>query len=421
MEFNTKHKDDLISQPTILPKKYMNPGFGFGFPLGSSVSKGYLQDFHQFDQFLVDDLSSNLKFGTLPPYFDQFENLANRSSTNFNISSSMPLIEDGTMEKFQKRVFMNCSPRIAPEAIDQNMNYPSLNFREVVLPNLPFLPQQMSSIIAENMFRTTIGMKKKSSPIKKKSKVQKKTNVIKGPWSIEEDKLLTDLVRENGSKKWSEIAKMLQGRIGKQCRERWNNHLRPNIKKDNWKEEEEMILIESHAELGNKWAEIGKRLPGRSENSIKNHWNATRRRQISKQRCRNSTHQKSSSLLQSYIKNLTTTSNIANGGNNTSINTSMQIFNALGGPSIQPESFGFNAGDHLMPNYDFSNHLDLSFDPKMFPEIYNLGSTSDEIPGTSLVNEESLDMEMPFDMDSLLQGETKKDMDLVEMINQIMS
>jgi D-arabinose 5-phosphate isomerase GutQ len=64
---------------------------------------------------------------------------------------------------------------------------------------------------------------------------QKHGKVIKtGPWTTEEDQLVITLVEKNGPQKWTFIAKHLEGRIGKQCRERWHNHLNPNIRKENW-------------------------------------------------------------------------------------------------------------------------------------------------------------------------------------------
>lgn len=90
----------------------------------------------------------------------------------------------------------------------------------------------------------------KSSPsrpkkIQKKSKMKKKVkkpkNYIKGAWTEEEDELLRSLVAKYGPKRWSLIAQNLPGRIGKQCRERWYNHLDPSVKKEWWTPEEDRM------------------------------------------------------------------------------------------------------------------------------------------------------------------------------------
>lgn len=98
--------------------------------------------------------------------------------------------------------------------------------------------------------------------------------ICRGHWTKNEDSIMRHIVKQTGPRQWTTVAKYLPGRTGKQCRERWKNHLAPDIHKGPWSKEEDTILLEQRSKVGNKWSHIARRLPGRTENAIKNRWNS---------------------------------------------------------------------------------------------------------------------------------------------------
>ncbi|EAY19115.1 Myb-like DNA-binding domain containing protein [Trichomonas vaginalis G3] len=108
-----------------------------------------------------------------------------------------------------------------------------------------------------------------------KQQEPKQKFIAKRPFTPQEDQILIKFFMANGPHNWSSLANVLQSRTPKQCRERWHNHLDPKINKGPWTHQEDIILAQKHSELGNKWADIAKFLPGRTDTLVKNRWNTS--------------------------------------------------------------------------------------------------------------------------------------------------
>ncbi|XP_057455763.1 transcription factor MYB30-like [Lotus japonicus] len=131
-----------------------------------------------------------------------------------------------------------------------------------------------------------------------------KSGMRKGTWTAEEDRKLTAYVTRYGCWNWRQLPKFAGlARCGKSCRLRWLNYLRPNIKRGNYTQEEEEIIIRMHKKLGNRWSTIAAELPGRTDNEVKNHWHTSLKRRVHEQ---NATTNQETKVLNS--KNVESTS-----------------------------------------------------------------------------------------------------------------
>ncbi|CAN6724432.1 unnamed protein product [Malus baccata var. baccata] len=129
-----------------------------------------------------------------------------------------------------------------------------------------------------------------------------KQKLRKGLWSPEEDEKLLNYITKHGHGCWSSVPKLagLQ-RCGKSCRLRWINYLRPDLKRGPFSQQEENLIIELHAVLGNRWSQIAAQLPGRTDNEIKNLWNSCIKKKLRLRGIDPNTHKPLSEVLDQNI------------------------------------------------------------------------------------------------------------------------
>ncbi|KAJ6672387.1 MYB PROTEIN-RELATED [Salix viminalis] len=175
---------------------------------------------------------------TQPIHLDDHEN-ANGSSSNplfgvqtgsiFDSFDAFPYGSSSNIDFYD----YECKPFAGNINEGSYQGHTSLNFEEVKPVRFSVQDEVSCVSSAENEGRNKMGlnMMKTPRPLARKTwKGRKNNSIVKGQWSTEEDRLLIQLVEQYGVRKWSYVAKMVSGRIGKQCRERWHNHLKPDIK-----------------------------------------------------------------------------------------------------------------------------------------------------------------------------------------------
>ncbi|GAB4857026.1 hypothetical protein Ancab_014938 [Ancistrocladus abbreviatus] len=187
-----------------------------------------------------------------------------------------------------------------------------------------------------------------------------KLGVKKGPWTAEEDKKLINFILTNGQCCWRAVPKLAGlRRCGKSCRLRWTNYLRPDLKRGLLTDAEEQLVIDLHARLGNRWSKIAARLPGRTDNEIKNHWNTHIKKKLLKMGIDPVTHEPLDKQQSANDQQKQSSSSTNKDGSRTSTSTTAAIEssaeNCIKGQEKLPKTVDHHGTANLSDDANYSN------------------------------------------------------------------
>ncbi|PIA61902.1 hypothetical protein AQUCO_00200118v1 [Aquilegia coerulea] len=412
MAYQNMYTNEVSYQlPTLSLRRPMNQirpmvGSEFSFDEVKSSQGGLFQDFRYVNQYHSNGkiLKSDYDISILS--FVRL-NIFVYGNSNRDLVGSMSVVRKGDTNEIQYENYSDSLRSFENKATTQDQNQMFLDLPKndvhAHVGTCFGFSNMFPCVTTDNQFVGEVSQIKKSGTHKRKNNEAFKESFgsIKGNWTHEEDRKLVRLVEKHGEKNWAKVSSCMGGRIGKQCRDRWKNHLEPGINKGCWTEDEDMALVEGHKKHNNRWAKIAEEIPGRTDNAVKNRWNSVKRRQSPKEKkyC-HSKNPLPSPILQEYINSVSnkSTGSTNKVGNAATSDCYIPMDDTLAVPIAPADQGGeFVALPSLPFNFDVS-----IFEEEMF----------------SILNEGITDNVMPSDVDHLNPYSVNKEMDLFEMISE---
>ncbi|XP_012482236.1 transcription factor MYB108 [Gossypium raimondii] len=173
-------------------------------------------------------------------------------------------------------------------------------------------------------------------------------DLIRGPWTVEEDFKLINYIAIHGEGRWNSLARCAGlKRTGKSCRLRWLNYLRPDIRRGNITLEEQLLILELHSRWGNRWSKIAQHLPGRTDNEIKNYWRTRVQKHAKQLKCDVNSKQFKDTMRYLWMPRLVERIQAAAGSTTTTTTTTAVVPSA----SVMGKDFS----THVTPSYTSEN------------------------------------------------------------------